>query len=118
MKFLHSKTVQLIIIVVGALLILNFSRDILKLLKAGDRLKEAEEKVTRLEKEHQALQEKREFYASEEFVEQEARNKLNMARPGETIVILPPNVKEILGHSDRPQAPDIPNWQKWWKLFF
>jgi hypothetical protein len=78
----------------------------------------AEEKVYQLEKEQQKLLEKRQYYQSEEFIEEEARNKLGLSRPGETIVILPPNVGEILGQKEGIPEKEIPNWQKWWKLFF
>jgi predicted cobalt transporter CbtA len=70
-----------------------------------------------LEKEHQELLEKKEYYQSEEFVEQEARNRLNLGKPGETVVILPPNVGETEEITSTP-TPELPNWQRWWRLFF
>lgn len=102
----------------GIGLIVRFSRDISRLLKSGEQVKQAEEKVLQLEQEQQGLQQKQEYYLSDEFVEEEARNKLNMARPGETIVILPPNLAEVLGRQAKETVPELPNWQKWWKLFF
>ena len=77
-----------------------------------------EEKVLRLEEKKKELSEKYQYYQTPEFIEEEARNKLNMAKPGETIVILPPNLEELLSRSKTQAEPLIPNWKKWWNLFF
>ncbi len=106
------------ILIIGISLIINLSRDILRLLKAGDQIKLAEQKVEKLKKEQQEFLEKRQYYQSEEFIEEEARNKLGFSRPGETVVILPPNIPQILGREEEKPAEEIPNWKKWFKLFF
>jgi len=77
-----------------------------------------EEKAQKLAAEQKQLLEKKAYFQSPEFVEEEARNKLNMAKPGETVVILPPNLAQVLGREEKPAAPEIPNWRKWWNLFF
>lgn len=116
---MKKRLIRLAIFVIGIGLIINLSQDIWRLLKAGDQLTSAEEKLRELEAEHRALLGKREDYQSEEFIEEEARNKLNMAREGETVVILPPNVRELVGggQAEIPKE-ELPNWQKWWRLFF
>ncbi len=62
---------------------------------------------------------------SQEFIEQQAREKLNMAKKGEAVVVIPSELitkiasREATVSSsffDRPER--IPNWKKWWKLFF
>ncbi len=115
---MRKRLFQIISITIGIGLIIKLSGDILRLLKAGDKVKLAEKRVWMLEKEKKDLLEKRQYYQTPEFIEEEARNKLNMARPGETIVILPPNLEEILGKQKQNSFPPLPNWKKWWKLFF
>lgn len=47
-------------------------------------------------------------------LEKTIRNKLNLAKPDETVVILPlptPTPKLIT-------LPPLPNWQQWWQVFF
>lgn len=107
-----------LIIIFGVGLIIKLSLDIKRFIKAGDQVKQAEQKVQQLEEEQKRLKEKQEYYQSDEFVEEEARNKLNMAKPDESIVILPPNLSEVLGRQPKPATPEMPNWKKWWKLFF
>jgi len=114
---MRSRAIKTILIVVGISLIIGLSRDILRLLKASDQINLAEQRVRQLETEQQQLLEKKEYFQSEEFVEEEARNKLNMAKPGETIVILPPGTG-VAAEKNKGVQAEIPNWEKWWKLFF
>jgi len=122
MKLLKNKLAQGLITIVGVLLIVSLIRGIRRLLRASGEIKLAEEKVQELEKENQQLVEKKKYYQSPEFIEEQARDKLNMAKPGETIVILPPNLEEILGKTKKEtpaqSASWRTNWQRWWKLFF
>lgn len=114
----RKRIIQVVIIIIGLILIIKLLGDIFRLLKAGEQVRLAGEKVYQLEKEKKELQGKHQYYQSEEFIEEEARNKLNMARPGETIVILPSNLGELVGKSRPSPSGNIPNWQKWLKLFW
>jgi len=116
-NILNRKPIQILIIIVGIILIVSLSRSILKMFKARDELKLAEQKIEELQEEAASLTEKKEFYQSEEFIEQEARNKLNMVKEGETVVVLPPNVKEILGEKEVQPQTSVPNWRQWLNLF-
>ncbi len=116
-NILKHKWVQVLIIIVGIGLIISLSRDILRLLRAADELKLAAQKVEELQKEGESLTQKKNYYQSETFIEEEARNKLNMAKEGETVVILPPNLKEVLGEKENPSAKPLPNWRQWLNLF-
>jgi len=116
-NILNRKPIQILIIIVGIILIVSLSRSILKMFKARDELKLAEQKIEELQKEAASLTEKKEFYQSEEFIEQEARNKLNMVKEGEIVVVLPPNIKEILGEKETQPQTSVPNWRQWLNLF-
>lgn len=113
----RHKLVQIIIIFIGIVLIINLSKDILRLLKAAEELKLVQQRIEKLEEERENLVEKKEYYQSEAFIEQEARNKLNMVKEGETIVILPPNIKEVLGKKEASLSEPQPNWRQWLELF-
>jgi len=115
---MKKRVFQAIIIVLGIAFIVKLTGDFLHLLKASQRIKIMEEKVFKLEEKKKELSAKYQYYQTPEFIEEEARNKLNMAKPGETIVILPPNLEELLNRPKTKTEPLIPNWKKWWNLFF
>lgn len=67
-----------------------------------------------LQKRESELQKKLEFTQSPEFVESEARTKLNMARPGETIILM----DQRQGNAEtQEKSGDTTNWKIWWGLF-
>jgi len=115
---MKKRLLRIIIIFLGVILIGKFTKDLRRLLSATQQIKKAEERVAKLEEQRKQLSEKYQYYQTPEFIEEEARNKLNMAKPGETIVILPNNLNELLNHRQKFQENSLPNWRKWWKLFF
>lgn len=54
------------------------------------------------------------YVKSEEFVEEEARNKLFLVKPGESDVIIP---KNLIKKEEVKPPPPPPNWQQWLNLF-
>ncbi|MBU0619222.1 septum formation initiator family protein [Patescibacteria group bacterium] len=104
--------------VIGVMLV-NFSRNIYRLLKSQDRLKLASEQLAEAQQENQELKLKKHFFNTDEFVEQEARNKLFMAKEGEVIVVLPEELRDL------PEEQSIVNydssqpvWHQWLDLFW
>ena len=81
--------------------------------KADRRIREARDEFSGLKKEEQKLLRRKREVDSPAFVEQEARNRLGLAKPGETVVILPDNLKT---GSKAAEKDTIPNWEKWWRL--
>lgn len=51
------------------------------------KIKAEQEEIDKMRQEEKTLKETLKKVKSREFIEEEARNKLNMCRPGETIVI-------------------------------
>lgn len=56
-----------------------------------------------------------------EFVEKVAREQLGLVKPGESVVImnttpLRPSEAGFAGQAN--ELENLPNWKKWWKLFF
>jgi len=117
-NFKRRRVIQWIIIVIGVGLIFNLSRDISRLAKASGQIKLAQDELAQAKSRNTKLLQQKKYYNSAEFIEEEARNKLNMARPGETIVILPKNLKKLVNGDQKKTSPPLPNWQKWWQLFF
>ena len=78
-----------------------------------------EEEAARLIKKNQELKAKLEYVKSDEFVEKMARNRLNMTKKDEMIVVLPVDELPLLRKNvKKKKGEDLPNWQRWWRLFF
>lgn len=75
--------------------------------------------LEKLEAKNAELKARLEYVKSDTFVEKEVRDKLGMAREGETVYILPENLGQVQ-EADEAKSEDLkmPNWQKWWRLFF
>ena len=115
---MRKKAINLAILIIGIGLIINLSRDIFRLLKADDRIDQARFQAEKMAEKNAELRDLKEYYESEEFIEEQARNKLNLSKEGEAVVILPPNVEELVGWEEPQKIPEIPNWKRWWNLFF
>ena len=110
---LKSRLITTVILALGLYLIFNLSKSTYDLWQRKALVKEAQEEKKEEEKKNRELKGKLEFVQSPEFIEKEAREKLGLAKPGETIVIIPP---QEATQSDVAEV--LPNWKRWWKLFF
>ncbi len=104
----------LLIITAGVYVLFNLGRHTLSLWSAGRRIQDAGERVLALKTSNEHLRQNLSYYRSEEFVEREARNKLNLVRPGEVVVLLPSPSPQLKVQS----VESVSNWRKWWRLFF
>lgn len=116
-----GKPAQYLIFGAGILLAFFLIRNIVTLVSSQDRIKSAEHKVEELRAENRRLQEEWEKASSEEFFEKQAREKLGLAREGETVVVLPEEdllraLAPEIGEDGLPE--ELPNWKLWLRLFF
>lgn len=116
-----SKTVVILIIffIIGALL-LGLIKQITTALHSGERLNHQAEEVNKLQEENNKLKKRLERAKSYQSWEEIARDKLNLSKPGETVVVLPDDYidRTIQLYEYRPIEIEIPNWQGWLNLFF
>lgn len=101
-------------------IVYNMIGQIFQAFKAGDRLTQEINKLSTLEIKNKDLKEQLTQVKSLEFIEQQARDKLGLAKEGETVVVIPPDkIKQVLGISkDKEIEVKLPNWMGWLKLFF
>jgi len=116
-----NKIFSLSFLLLSFVLIVNLGRDVRRLVKTEERLVKTEEKLEDIKKQNEQLQKTKEYYQSDEFLEEQIRDKLQMAKPGETILILPEQIQEASGlafkKENREQNGSMANWQKWLGLF-
>jgi cell division protein FtsB len=82
-----------------------------------------EEKAKYIAEENQTLEERISYFSTREFREQEARQKLGLKKPDETVVAIKEEGRLETSESKdfkqtKPRENNIPNYQKWWSLFF
>ena len=83
------------------------------------------------ERSNQQISEMIDYLDSQSFLEKEAREKLNMKKPGEEVVIIEPLKDSLTTQNSQPQKEEnkdiLPasavkkmesNFSKWWKFFF
>ncbi|MFH1890341.1 MAG: septum formation initiator family protein [Candidatus Kuenenbacteria bacterium] len=57
------------------------------------------------------------YLRSNDFIEREARGKLNMQKEGESVIIIP-QAKEGLVAGASAGDRNMPNYLRWWRYFF
>ncbi len=113
-----KKIVIGLIVLVLLVITYNLIKQIMEATKSGERLSQAADGVYQLEVKNKALKEKLIQIQSPQFIEAEVRNRLGLAKAGETVVVIPEEkLKTVLGASSSAQIR-FPNWLGWLKVFF
>jgi len=73
-------------------------------------------RVQEINKDNQELSELIKYLNTPEYAERQAREKLNLKKEGEQVVVLPPTESEgnVAGISEE----SIPNYKRWYNYFF
>ena len=112
------KILTIIVIIIVAIAILTgLARQIASALEAGKRLDQAADTVSALQDKNRELKVKLTEVKSPQYIEQIARNKLNMAKPDDTVIVIPKElINKVLGVNTKVEQIKLPNWQGWLKL--
>jgi cell division protein FtsB len=112
---------NLLIVLVAVFFVLSLSRNIVKIFEVKKRTEKARQAVAKLESQNTELQKKLEEVKSQDYIEKQLRDKLGLAKEGETVIVLPDEetLKKIAPKPVEEQdvLPD-PTWKKWIQLFF
>lgn len=114
-----KKLKTVVIILVAALILISLIKQISESLNISQRLEGQVEEVARLQEENKRLKKRLEEVLELEFIEEVARNKLNLSRPNETVVVIPlETINQVIASNKELEEPKLPNWQGWLRLFF
>jgi cell division protein FtsB len=114
---MKKKVVLVAIFIFTLWLIFSVSRQVYSLFKAGKRVSSAEQTLTQLEQEKEKLQKELAYRESNEFIEKEARDRLGLAKEGETIAILPKKLQDQ-SQSKTPEQSQTSNFSRWFQRLF
>lgn len=113
--FKHAKKISIgVILIILLLLIKNITTSIISTQQRSQILREQEAILLEKQKEAALLSQKLSIAKSDKFVEEEARSKLGLVKPGEKIVV----DEKIKLPKKQVKPPEPPNWQKWVSLFY
>lgn len=112
----RKSLIRLAIVVVCLYLIVTTVASMTDLLRAGDKLTQRERALGVLTRQQEDLLRQEKKVNSPDFLEKVARDDLGLSKPGEEVLIIPP---ELVADHTVVATPDAtPNWQKWAKLLF
>lgn len=103
-------------IAIGFFVINNLAHSIYDLWSKKDVIISAQNELEAAQRENQRLKSKLQIATSSGFIEEEARNKLLLVKPGEEQIIIPPDL--IATPTPEIKSDTRPNYIKWWDLFF
>ena len=117
-RFLRSRWFRLIVTVVSLFLMVGLVRSIIDVWSRRTIVAEREAVLARVKGENEALKRKLAQAQTPEFIEREARNKLNMGKDGETVVLIGKTRVSDRNDQQKTNEASASNWQQWWRLFF
>ncbi len=119
-KIIHNTPVLLVIFILSASLAYNMGKSAYDVWQKRDIVTDREKELMRVQKENTELKRELERSNDPDYIEEEARNKLGLAKPGETVIFVAPPESNGAGdgNSIREKTFNKPYWKEWWKLFF
>lgn len=108
----------LAIIIVLLIIIYSLVSQIFSAFRSGDRLTVELDKLHQLQVKNQALKKSLEVAQSPNFIEQQARNELGLAKVGEVIVVIPEELIQKILSQQLTNPPRLSNPAGWWQVFF
>ena len=104
-----------LIVVVGLILVNNsLIHSVIELWNKQNVVKDAQVRLDREKKDNEKLKDQLAYVQTNAFIENEARDKLFLVKPGESEVLISKDL--LLGKPKTVQAP-TPVWQQWVGLF-
>jgi cell division protein FtsB len=122
-KFTGSRVGSILFLILSGILIYNIVKSIVITSEKLEILNQAEQEVSELRLENLELIVSTEYMTSDEYLETEARNRLNLSKKGETAFVIPEEMLErgkILVENilkDEEGTGRAENW-KIWRDFF
>lgn len=112
-----KKFIYIVIFIISFAIINSSVRSIYSLSQKKHVLTQTKEELAQEQIKHARLLDQLSQVKRQDFIEEEARNKLFLVQPGETIVVLP-SPTETEEKQDEDQKKQLPVWRQWIEVFF
>lgn len=113
-KLLHSKYFIIFLILVLIFIIIFLFRESYRVFIVNQEIKNLEKRIEDIKKSNEELVKIKQYFQSDDFLEKQARLKLNLVKPGEKLII----IKESEKFEEQKVVNNTSNIQKWFKYFF
>jgi cell division protein FtsB len=117
-----GRKIHWIIVLVSIFMIISLSGSVMDLWGRRTVVEKERERLIQLEKKNNELTKKLEMVQTTAFVEKEARERLGMAKEGDTVIIMDDSSTLPSGKSGmtitNTSSGQLPNWKRWWQVFF
>ena len=117
-RFFSSKLVLLVLVILVIFVGYSLFKEKQDQQETVKNIKSLEQEIADLENQSLELAEMIKYLRSEEFVEREARQKLNLQKPGEKVVIVPEEENLMAGVGGDEDMRERRNWELWLNYFF
>lgn len=112
---LRNKIINWVLLILVIMLGVSVVRSFIRISHRDEIVKSTYDKLQQVQDENESLKRKFAEVESSQYIEREARNKLNLGKEGEIALIIPSISPDI---NPSPTLIDkSPNWEKWLKLF-
>jgi cell division protein FtsB len=106
-------------IIIASIFIMNsLIHSIYTLWQKNALMTQAQSELEKEKKENQMLKKKLSESKQKQFIEEEARNKLFLAKPGEDMLVIPSQYMHASSSASRKIVDTRPNWKRWLDVFF
>jgi cell division protein FtsB len=109
---------RIVLFIVGLFIIFGLSRSLFDLWHRRDIVVERKNALEAVEAENLRLKKDLEESQTPEFIEKQAREKLNLAKPDEVVVIVAKATVSGTFVQGAGKGDEKPSWRVWWELFF
>lgn len=113
-----KKVIFFTIIIASFFIINNLVQSIYTLWQKQHHLDTVRKELEREKAENQELKRKLSLAKDPNFIEEEARNKLFLTKPGEGVIVIPTEAIQISPAVKLPPPDTRANWEKWRDTFF
>jgi cell division protein FtsB len=108
-----------VLLVIGGFLAFQVGRQVYASWSINQEAERVAAEITALEEQNTELLRELEYLQSDAYVSQEARRMLNLGRPGERVLIIPPGSEAAPPASATEESqPAPPPIEQWMELFF
>jgi cell division protein FtsB len=118
MRIVNNPWLRLGITIISLIISIGLVRSIIGHFQRNDVVEESHEVLQKEEQRNKELQSRLKEATSSAYVEKQAREKLGLALPGDTIVLLGESKEMHTSLESEQKQHSGSHWEQWWKLFF